>query len=167
MRLSNHMASLSHPELTAVRSTEGSVQSPRFRKKLLDPERSEANGPLFPSSLNRAQSKDLADFPCDHLSGAELLHAGLTRSHDWEMSFFAANPGARTTRSFDSGSVKLCGKTRVPLTFAQDDGGLERARAGGIGSEAARKILQSVGPFPSTTWERGKSPLVPTHLVIL
>jgi hypothetical protein len=135
-------------------------------KKLRHPERSEANDSLFPGAPARAQSKDLADLPCDSRSETELLHAGLTRRHGIEMPFSSADRPARTTRSFDSGSVKFSGKTPALFAFAQYDGGLERARAGGIGSEAARKILQSVGPFPSTTWERGKSPLVPTHLVI-
>lgn len=95
---------------------------PRSRKKLRHPERSEAKDLLSPSGLTRAQSKDLADFPCDSRSGTELLHAGLIRPHGMEVPFRSADRTVRTARSFDSGSAKRYGQTPALLASAQDDG---------------------------------------------
>ena len=154
---------------------------PRSQKNLRHPERSEANDFLSPSSLTRAQSKDLAHFSGNHGSGAESLQAGPARRHEMTMPFGTAARASKTTRSFDCGSVHLGRKTNTLLASAQDDGALKsahssisplprsqvalgNARAGEVarrtrGSGAARTILPSAGPFPGATCERGEDNL--------
>ena len=125
--------------------------SPRPNKKLRHPERSEASGLFSPCRSARAQSKDLADFPCDRRGETDLLHAGPARRHGMELFPRIANRAGKTTRSFDCGSANALGETNAPLAFAQDDGVLKRARAVGIGSEAGRTSV-----FPGATGERGE-----------
>jgi hypothetical protein len=100
---------------------------PRPQKNSRHPERSEANGPLSPSSFTRARSKVLADFASGYRSGTESFHAGLARRHEMKMPSRATNRAGKTTRSFDCGSANAPGETKAPLASAQDDGVLEKA----------------------------------------
>ena len=129
--------------------------SSRPQKTPRHPERSEANDPLSPERSTRAQSKDLANFPSGHRSGAESLDAGPARRQEMKMPFPATTTNGETPRSFDCGSATPSGKTPAPLASAQDDGILKSARPVGS-SEAAQTNLPSAGPFPSATWEQGE-----------
>jgi hypothetical protein len=91
-------------------------------KNLRHPERSEANDLFVPSSLTRAQSKDLVALSCDDRTGTNSLYAGPVRRLGKVMPSPTPIPTDCATRSFDFGSATPSCKTRIALAFAQDDG---------------------------------------------
>ncbi len=88
------------------------------------PERSEAEGFIFPGEKARAQSKDLVAFAGDFRDGGEFLHAGPARPLP-ALKALPSTPhfSLMQPRSFDFGSAAFAGKNNLPLACAQDDGG--------------------------------------------